>query len=195
MFLIMLLKHLSQQHGRPWFQLCGRSVQCSHPTSTWKTREARKAWRQHDAASKSACSVQGTKYSEILKSYFLLRACIDLRVIHSSGKAPRLTPAQLIAEHFVYSSFTGIIFWCIWHKAAKLLPTLKNWKWSSHFYVGWWQSNKFEPSTQIHKKTPCICHNHTFLLSKQQIKCVQECLHSIPILVIFVPVTLFSLPL
>ena len=30
--------------------------------------------------------------------WFVLRACIDLRVIHSSGKAPRLTPAQLIAE-------------------------------------------------------------------------------------------------
>ena len=28
----------------------------------------------------------------------LLRACIDLRVIHSSGKAPRLTPAHFIAE-------------------------------------------------------------------------------------------------
>ena len=28
----------------------------------------------------------------------MLRACIDLRVIHSSGKAPRLTPAHFIAE-------------------------------------------------------------------------------------------------
>ena len=34
--------------------------------------------------------------------WFLLRACIDLRVIHSSGKAPRLTPAHFIAEQILF---------------------------------------------------------------------------------------------
>ena len=33
-------------------------------------------------------------------AWFLLRVCIDLRVVHFSGKAPRLAPAQLIAEQF-----------------------------------------------------------------------------------------------
>ena len=34
--------------------------------------------------------------------WFLLRVCIDLRVVHFSGKAPRLAPAQLIAEQFCF---------------------------------------------------------------------------------------------
>ena len=32
----------------------------------------------------------------------LLRVCIDLRLVHFSGKAPRLAPAQLIAEQFCF---------------------------------------------------------------------------------------------
>ena len=41
------------------------------------------------------CHKTGVLYWALVS---MLRACIDLRVIHSSGKAPRLTPAQLIAE-------------------------------------------------------------------------------------------------
>ena len=41
------------------------------------------------------CHKTGVLYWALVS---MLRACIDLRVIHSSGKAPRLTPAQVIAE-------------------------------------------------------------------------------------------------
>ena len=43
------------------------------------------------------CHKTGVLYWALVS---MLRACIDLRVIHSSGKAPRLTPAQLIAEQY-----------------------------------------------------------------------------------------------
>ena len=52
----------------------------------------------------------------------LLRACIDLRVIHSSGKAPRLTPAHFIAEQslsfwvqfsFVFGGVVRVLIFCI----------------------------------------------------------------------------------
>ena len=41
------------------------------------------------------CHKTGVLYWALVS---MLRACIDLRVIHSSGKAPRLTPAHFIAE-------------------------------------------------------------------------------------------------
>ena len=41
------------------------------------------------------CHKTGVLYGALVS---MLRVCIDLRVVHFSGKAPRLAPAQLIAE-------------------------------------------------------------------------------------------------
>ena len=41
------------------------------------------------------CHKTGVLYGALVS---MLRVCIDLRLVHFSGKAPRLAPAQLIAE-------------------------------------------------------------------------------------------------
>ena len=45
------------------------------------------------------CHKTGVLYGALVS---MLRVCIDLRVVHFSGKAPRLAPAQLIAEQSAF---------------------------------------------------------------------------------------------
>ena len=66
------------------------------------------------------CHKTGVLYGALVS---MLRACIDLRVVHFSGKAPRLAPAQLIAEQWGTNIYRNIIA----SPSKKHLKLLKSW--------------------------------------------------------------------